>query len=94
MTDTINNLKALLTGGEGAPDYAPDGLLALRKLSVEKLARASNITRTAVYNYINNVNRPTDYVLKSMSEALSIPYAEMLSYCTPAPFGRPRTRNK
>ncbi len=90
--ETVNKLRALLVGGEGSPEYAPDGVLAMKKLSVEKFARACNVTRTAIYNYINNVNRPTLYVLRKMSETLEIPLDEILQYCTPAQFGRPRTK--
>ncbi len=91
--EIINNLKPLLIGGEGAPDYAPEGLLAHRKLSVEKLARASNVTRTAVYNYINGVNRPTTPVLRKMCDTLGVPFEVGLEYCTPALTGRPPAKH-
>ena len=91
--EAINNLKAFLVGGEDAPEYAPDGVLSMKHLSIEKFARASNVTRTAVYNYINNVNRPTLYTLRKMAEALEIPLDEILNYCTPAQHGRPKTKS-
>ncbi|MFZ0517382.1 MAG: helix-turn-helix transcriptional regulator, partial [Acidobacteriaceae bacterium] len=77
-------------GGEGAPAYAPDGLLTLRGLSVERLARASNITRTAVYFYIDGKCRPRHKTLLRMCQVLEVPYDEGAKYCTPATTGRPR----
>jgi hypothetical protein len=89
MAEVVNNLRALLIGGEGAPEYAPEGMLYLRKLSVERLARACKVTRTAVYNYIESKNRPTTPVLRRMGEALELPFELVLEYCTPASVGRP-----
>jgi transcriptional regulator with XRE-family HTH domain len=88
--ELFNNLRPFLVGGEGAPEYAPEGLLALRGLSVEKLALQIKLTRTALYYYINGVSRPTVPVLRRMCEALEVPYEEGLAYCTPATIGRPR----
>jgi hypothetical protein len=66
-----------------------EGMLYLRKLSVERLARACKVTRTAVYNYIESKNRPTTPVLRRMGEALELPFELVLEYCTPASVGRP-----
>lgn len=85
----LNNLRPLLVGGEGAPDYAPEGLLALKRLSVERFAKSIRVTRTAIYNYINGKNRPTTPILKRMSEELELPFEELLKFCTPAGVGRP-----
>lgn len=85
----INYLGIFLQGGVGAPAYAPDGVLKYRGISVEQLARASSITRTTIYNYINGVNRPTAPVLRQICAALSLPFEEGLKYCTPAIIGRP-----
>lgn len=89
MNEPVNNLKSFLIGGEGAPEIAPDGLLNLRGLSVERLARAARITRTAVYFYIEGKSRPTGPVLARMCEALQVPLELGLEYCTPATVGRP-----
>lgn len=86
----MNNLRAFFTSGEGAPEYAPDGLLTLRGLSVERLARASSITRTAVYFYIDGKCRPTHATLLRMCRVLEVSYEEGVKYCTPATVGRPR----
>lgn len=94
MTDYKNNLRALLIGGEGSPEYAPEGLLALRRMSVMQLARKARVTRTAVYNYINGVNRPTAPVLRKVCEALGVLFEEGLRYCDPAPVGNPRLERK
>jgi transcriptional regulator with XRE-family HTH domain len=93
MTEPVNNLKAFLIGGDGALDFAPDGLLALRKMSVEQLARASKVTRTAVYNYINGINRPTTLVLRRLCENLQVPFELGLEYCSPASSGRPPAKS-
>jgi transcriptional regulator with XRE-family HTH domain len=91
----INHLGIFLLGGVGAPEYAPDGVLKCRGISVEQLANASGITRTAIYNYINGDNRPKAAVLRQICEALSLPFHEGLKYCTPAPGGRlPADANK
>ena len=87
--EVVNNLRALLLGGDGAPSYAPAGLLERRALSVETLARASGITRTAVYNYINRRQRPTAETLRRICAALDIPFDEGLAYCTPSKIGPP-----
>ena len=87
--EILNNLKAFLIGGDGAPSIAPNGLLALRNLSVEKLARAARITRTMVYLYIEGKSRPTEPVLARMCEVLQVPVGLGREYCTPATTGRP-----
>lgn len=87
--EVVNNLRALLLGGEGAPHYAPTGLLERKALSVETLARAAGITRTSVYNYINNKKRPTPETLRRICAALEIPFQEGLAYCTPSKLGPP-----
>ena len=90
--DTLNNLRAFLIGGEGAPAYAPDGMLTKCQLSVEKLARACRLTRAAVYLYIKGQSRPTEPVLLQMCAVLGVPFEEGLRYCTPATVGRPRSK--
>lgn len=87
--EVVNNLRALLLGGEGAPPYAPAGLLQKKAFSVETLARAAGITRTSVYNYINNKKRPTPETLRRICAALEIPFREGLNYCTPSKVGYP-----
>src|SRR6185437_8521206 len=87
--ESLNNLRAFLLGGPGAPEYAPEGLLALRGMSVEQLARASNITRTAVYFYIEGTSRPTARTLRSICTSLDVRFERGLEFCTPATTGRP-----
>jgi transcriptional regulator with XRE-family HTH domain len=87
--ERINNLRTLLQGGQGAPTYAPHGLLRLRRMSVEQLAQKSGLTRTAIYNYMARADRPTAQSLHRICEALDLTFDQGLEYCTPAPLGRP-----
>jgi transcriptional regulator with XRE-family HTH domain len=89
MPTILNNLAAFLIGGDGAPDYAPNGLLAARKLAVEQLANASGVTRTAIYTYITGDSRPTAPVLRKICESLGVRFEEGLKFCTPSTIGRP-----
>lgn len=88
----LNNLRALLLGGEGAPSYAPEGLLALRRMTIDELAGASKLSRTVIYFYIEAKHRPTAPTLRRICEALGVSFQEALNYCTPATFGRPPNR--
>jgi transcriptional regulator with XRE-family HTH domain len=85
----INRLRALLQGGRGAPDFAPNGLLSLRGLTIEDLAKKAGLTRTAIYNYLAGTNCPTAKNLRLICAALDIQFIHALEYCTPAPEGRP-----
>lgn len=85
----INRLRAFLCGGDGAPGYAPEGLLEKRALSVEQLARKAGITRTSVYFYISNKKRPTPETLRRICAALDVTFEEGLRYCTPSKVGPP-----
>jgi DNA-binding Xre family transcriptional regulator len=89
VPEVVNNLHALLLGGDGAPDYAPEGLLAKKNLSVERLALAAGLKRTSVYHYIAKNRRPTPETLRRLCEVLEISYDEGLKYCTPGKMGRP-----
>lgn len=89
MSEIVNNLRALLLGGEGAPEYAPQGLLEMKNFSVEKLARLSGVTRTSIYHYMSNKRRPTPETLSSICATLDIPYEEGLAYITPSKIGSP-----
>ena len=87
--EVVNKIRALLYGGDEAPAYAPEGMLERKGLSVEKFARAIGVTRTSVYNYINDKKRPTTETLRRISEALELPFEEMLTFCTPSKVGHP-----
>ena len=85
----LNNLRAFLLGGDGAPVGAPDGLLATSGLTIEQLAHACGITRTAIYSYIERKSRPTTPTLRRIAQALGVRFDQALGYCTPAQVGRP-----
>ena len=91
--EQLNNLRAFLLGGEGTPTHAPQGLLALRGMTVEQLARAAKLTRTAIYSYIEAKCTPTVPTLRRICEALGAQFQEALNYCTPVPIGRPRRQS-
>lgn len=42
------------------------------KITQEELAKACNISTTAVYNYENNINEPTMSILKLMARKLNV----------------------
>jgi hypothetical protein len=90
--EPFNNLRPFLVGGDGAPSYAPEGLLVLRNITVDQLARLCGLTRTAIYNYLSGADTPTAPSLHKICDALEIQFDRALEYCTPAPIGRPRHR--
>jgi transcriptional regulator with XRE-family HTH domain len=64
-------------------------LLNDRKLSVETFARMIDVTRTAVYNYMNDANRPDVETMVRMCKVLQRPLEEGLATYTPRHEGRP-----
>lgn len=64
-------------------------LLQQQSLSVEELANKVGITRTAVYNYLSDRNRPTEQTMKRITEALGVPFEEGLRQYTPKTVGFP-----
>jgi transcriptional regulator with XRE-family HTH domain len=64
-------------------------LLAERRLSVENFARLIDVTRTAVYNYLNDANRPDEQTMVRMCRVLGRPLEEGLATYTPRHEGRP-----
>jgi DNA-binding Xre family transcriptional regulator len=86
----INKVRELLLGGEGAPDYAPNGLLTKRDLTVEQLANRAGISRTSVYFYLERKCFPTTVTFKRICAALEIPFSEGLRYCTPKGYRQER----
>lgn len=61
-------------------------------LSVEQFARSIGKTRTAVYYYMHDKNRPTEEVAASMAHVLGVPLEDVLRQYTPRKSGRPRTK--
>jgi transcriptional regulator with XRE-family HTH domain len=89
VPDEKNDLRTFLLGGEGAPTYAPEGLLARRKITIEQLAEASKISRTVIYMYVAGTSRPTAPTFRRICDALNVRYYDSLKFCTPAKMGRP-----
>jgi transcriptional regulator with XRE-family HTH domain len=59
-------------------------------MSVEQFARAIGKTRTAVYYYLHDKNRPVEEVAAAMAHVLNVPVEEVLRQYTPRRQGRPR----
>jgi transcriptional regulator with XRE-family HTH domain len=58
-------------------------------LSVERFARLSDLSRSAVYFYRNDQDRPTEETMARMCRVLGVPLCEGLSQYTPKRNGRP-----
>jgi transcriptional regulator with XRE-family HTH domain len=74
----FNNLK----------DWLP-GKIRATGLSFEQFARAVGITRTMIYNYIDDKNRPETQTMVKICQLLQVPLEEGLSQYTPRKVGRP-----
>lgn len=64
-------------------------LLDSQGMSVEELAQRAGITRTAIYNYIGDHNRPTEQSMAKICHVLGVPLEEGLRQYTPKKNGRP-----
>jgi transcriptional regulator with XRE-family HTH domain len=71
-----------------------EGLLQLHNLSVEQLAVRCNLTRAAVYYYLNGKTRPSPNSLAKMCDVLGFPYTEALKYITPRVPGRRKSAER
>jgi transcriptional regulator with XRE-family HTH domain len=59
-----------------------------KQLSVERFARSIGLTRAAVYNYLNDEDRPSEQVMKRMCDVLGRPFEEGLKQYVPKKEGR------
>ena len=57
--------------------------LAARGLSIERFAREVGVTRTSVYYYLSDHNRPTTQTMARMCKFLSVPLEDGLKQYTP-----------
>jgi DNA-binding phage protein len=60
---------------------------------IEALARRSNISRTALYRYLNDDDRPSEETMARICRALGVDLAEGLRQYTPKRNGRPPLRD-
>lgn len=65
-------------------------LLRERRVSVEWLARRTGVSRTIIYNYLRDVNRPTSRTMLGITRALGVPFEEGLKQYTENKLGAPR----
>jgi transcriptional regulator with XRE-family HTH domain len=57
-------------------------------LTVEEFADLCKLSRTAVYNYLTDKNRPSEQTMKRMCDVLGVSFEEGLRQYTPRPSGR------
>lgn len=68
-------------------------LIVKNKLTVETLARKVKVSRSAIYAYFTDRNRPTSQTMLRICHVLGVPFEEGLSQYSPRKRGRPfRTR--
>ena len=81
--DGFNKLNEWLLGDPHAEEENKRlGLLRVKGLSVEALARKMGLTRMAVYRYLTDQGRPSLKSLMKMCEILEVPLADGASYVT------------
>ena len=66
-----------------------DPQLKEKKLSVEAFANLCDLTRTSVYFFRNDKNRPSEQTMIRMCQVLGVPAEEGFAQYTPKPLGRP-----
>jgi transcriptional regulator with XRE-family HTH domain len=78
MSKDFNNLKQWLLP-----------ILERKQISVEDLARAAGCTRSAIYYYMSDRNRPTTQRMAAICRVLGVPLEEALQQYTERRVGRP-----
>lgn len=64
-------------------------ILEQKQISVEDLARAAGCTRSAIYYYISDRNRPSTQKMAAICRVLGVSLEEALQQYTERPVGRP-----
>jgi transcriptional regulator with XRE-family HTH domain len=64
--------------------------LAERDMSVAELAKATGVSRAAIYLYLNDQSRPSGYHMARMCQVLGVPIREGLEAYVDKQRGRPR----
>lgn len=83
-TEGKNNLKQWLIGTEDKP-----GLLVKRGIGTEDFAYSIGLTRSAVYFFLEDNNRPSPQTLAKMCKVLGVTIEEGLKHVDPRATGRP-----
>jgi len=64
--------------------------MADKGMSAEQLGNACGVSRSAIYFFISDKNRPTEMTMMKICRALDADFADGLRQYTPRPMGRPR----
>lgn len=69
-------------------------MLQDRGLSIEKFSDLVGVSKTVVYNWMHDLNRPTEETMVVVCRELGRPLEEGLRQYTPKPLGRPPGKTK
>ncbi len=72
------------------PKWLPAQIAKAGIEGYEALARRSGLSRTAIYRYLNDEDRPSTQAAVRICRALGVPLEDMLRQYTMKPVGRPR----
>lgn len=75
-----------MTDFSNLPIWIPKHLRRLQ-LSVEQLAHRTGVSRTSIYRYLYDQDRPTEHTMVKMCRALDVPFEEGLRQYTPRRIG-------
>jgi transcriptional regulator with XRE-family HTH domain len=64
-------------------------ILESKNISIENLAQATGITRSAIYAYLSDKNRPTTETMRRICSVLNVAAEEGLKQYTERKVGRP-----
>lgn len=62
---------------------------AKKEIGIETLAQRSGVSRTAIYKYLYDQDRPSEQTMKRITKALGVSFEEGLKQYTPKRNGRP-----
>ena len=68
--------------------------LEAMNLSIEEFADATGLTRSSIYNYLCDRNRPDRFAIAKITRVLGVPIEEGLHQYTARPRGRPRAASE
>lgn len=73
------------------PTWIPQ-MAAKKGVTIERLGQLSGVSKTAMYNYLYDMDRPSEKTMLKMTRALGIDFEEGLRQYTPKRNGRPPGR--